>query len=280
MSALFSMLDIKDVRGSGFRAQLRQILSSGRFEKTILLLIIINAIMLGLETDEGIRDALSPVLDQLDTIILTIFVIEILLRIYAFGLDFWRDPWSLFDFVVVGITLIPATGNLSVLRAFRILRALRIVSAVPAMRRVVNGLLNALPGMGAITMLLLLILYVSSVMATKLFGASTPEYFDTLGNSAFSLFKVMTLEGWPDIADKVIENHGWAWAFFVIYILVTSFAVLNLFIGIIVDAMQPQSEAIEAAVEDTDQDVDEVLIELRALRREVKMLGSALSPDK
>ena len=141
------------------------------------------------------------------------------------------------------------------------------------MRRVVTGLLGALPGMGAITMLLLLILYVSSVMATKMFGVTNPEYFGSMGTSAFSLFKVMTLEGWPDIADAVIEHHPWAWAFFVVYILVTAFAVLNLFIGIIVDAMQPQNQAIEAAVEDTDHDVDEVLIELRALRREVRALG-------
>ena len=212
-------------------------------------------------------------MEQLDKIILTVFVIEILLRIYAFGADFWRDPWSIFDFLVVGITLIPATGNLSVLRSFRILRALRIISGVPSMRRVVSGLLGALPGMGAITMLLLLILYVSSVMATKMFGATNPEYFGSIGASAFSLFKVMTLEGWPDIADAVIEHHPWAWAFFVVYILVTAFAVLNLFIGIIVDAMQPQNQAIEAAVEDTEHEVDEVLIELRALRREVKALG-------
>ena len=273
MDTLFSLLAIKDKPASGFRAKLRQILHSHRFEHVILGLIIINAVMLGLDTDPNMAASLSPFLDQLDQIILAIFVIEILLRIYAFGGEFWRDPWSLFDFFVVGITLIPATGNLSVLRAFRILRALRIVSAVPSMRRVVSGLLNALPGMGAISMLLLLILYVASVMATKLFGETTPEFFGSLGGSAFSLFKVMTLEGWPDIADKVIENHPWAWAFFVLYILVTSFAVLNLFIGIIVDAMQPQNQAIEDAVEDTDHDVDEVLIELRALRREVKALS-------
>ena len=126
-------------------------------------------------------------------------------------------------------------------------------------------------------MLLLLILYVASVMSTKLFGVTTPEYFGTLGTSAFSLFKVMTLEGWPDIADTVIKSHPWAWAFFVIYILVTSFAVLNLFIGIIVDAMQPQNQAIEAAVEDTEHEVDEVLLELRALRREVKVLSEELN---
>jgi len=274
MSALFTIFDIKDAPQVGFRAKLRQILSSGRFEKAILLLIVINAIMLGLETDAGMRTAFSPYMEQLDKIILAIFVAEITLRVFAFGRNFWRDPWSIFDFLVVGITLIPATGNLSVLRAFRILRALRIVSGVPSMRRVVSGLLGAMPGMGAITMLLLLILYVSSVMATKLFGVTNPEFFGTLGASAFSLFKVMTLEGWPDIADAVIEHHSWAWAFFVIYILVTAFAVLNLFIGIIVDAMQPQNQAIEAAVEDTEHEVDEVLIELRALRREVKALAA------
>lgn len=272
MGALFSLFDVQDAPEQGFRAQLRQILSSWRFENIIIWLILINAIMLGLETDDGMRTALSPWLEQVDTVIISIFVVEILLRIFAFGSQFWRDPWSVFDFAVVSVTLIPATGNLSVLRAFRILRALRLISGVESMRRVVSGLLSALPGMGSISMLLVLILYVSAVMATKLFGATVPEFFGNLGTSTFSLFKVMTLEGWPDIADAVMEKHPWAWLFFVIYILVTAFAVLNLFIGIIVDAMQPQNQATLAAVEETDHDVDEVLVELRALRREVRAL--------
>lgn len=274
MSDSSSSLNIEGGPDEGVRGRLRQILSSGWFEKFIMTLIVINAITLGLETDEGVHAALSPYMSQLDTVILGVFVIEILLRIYAFGARFWRDPWSLFDFAVVSFALIPATGNLSVLRAFRILRALRLISNVPSMRRVVSGLLGALPGMGSITMLLLLILYVSSVMATKLFGATAPEYFGSLGGSAFSLFKVMTLEGWPDIADTVIKHHGWAWVFFVVYILVTSFAVLNLFIGIIVDAMQPQHEMIKEEVEDTERDIEEVLVELRALRSEVRAMRS------
>ena len=272
MSDITSAVDIEGNLDQRFRGRLRRVLSSGRFEKFIMTLIVINAITLGLETDQGIEAALSPYLAQLDKVILAIFAVEILLRIFAFGARFWRDPWSLFDFAVVSFALIPATGNLSVLRAFRILRALRLVSAVPSMRRVVSGLLGALPGMGSISLLLLLILYVSSVMATKLFGATVPEYFGSLGGSAFSLFKVMTLEGWPDIADAVIVHHSWAWAFFVVYILVTAFAVLNLFIGIIVDAMQPQNQAVRDEIEDTEREVDEVLMELRALRREVRAM--------
>ncbi len=269
MSDISSSVDIGDQADRGFRGWLRGVLSSTGFEKCIIALIVINAITLGIETDEGMKASLSPFIVYLDQIILAVFVVEILLRIFAFGGQFWRDPWSLFDFTVVSFALIPATGNLSVLRAFRILRAMRLVSSVPSMRRVVSGLLNALPGMGSISLLLVLILYVSSVMATKLFGPTVPEYFSSLGHSAFSLFKVMTLEGWPDIADAVIKFHPWAWTFFVLYILVTAFAVLNLFIGIIVDAMQPQNQAIHDEIDVAERELDEVLHELRALRTEV-----------
>jgi len=217
---------------------LRALIETERFEHFITGLIIVNAIALGLETSDTIMASYGPLLRAIDIIVLTIFVVEISARIVVHGRDFWRSGWSLFDFAVVAVALIPATGNLSVLRAFRIIRVLRLVSAFPSMQRVVKGLIEAIPGMGAIVMLLLLILYVSAVMATQLFGDEFPQFFGTLGASSFSLFQIMTLEGWPDIARQVLVVFPWAWIFFVVYILVTSFAVLNLFIGIIVDAMQ------------------------------------------
>ncbi|NKB28413.1 MAG: ion transporter [Rhodobacteraceae bacterium] len=260
-----------------FRPQISRIVNHPVFERVIIALILINAVILAMETSPRVMAAIGPVLEVLDRLILGIFVAEIAARLIADFRGFWRDPWRLFDFGVVAIALIPATGPLAVLRAFRILRVLRLVSAVPAMRRVVAGLLAALPGMGAIIMLLGMIFFVFSVISTKLFAAAFPDWFGTLGASAYTLFQVMTLESWSmGIVRPVMEAFPWAWMLFVPFIIVTAFAVLNLFIGVIVDAMQTQHNAEahderEAMAAETSA----ILAEVRALRAEVADLRQA-----
>ena len=147
---------------------------------------------------------------------------------------------------------------------------LRLIRVVPSLRRVVGGLMAALPGMGSITMLLLLVFYVFSVMATKLYGGVFPEWFGSIGASAYSLFQIMTLESWSmGIVRPVMEQFPMAWIFFIVFILCTSFTVLNLFIGIIVSAMQAEHEA--HANEDREQLMDnqrrisQELAEIRSL---------------
>ncbi len=261
------------------RDRLIKILDDPRFERVIIAIIIVNAITLGLETVPRVMATAGGLLMALDRVILGIFVTEIAVRLYARGWAFWRDPWRVFDFIVVAIALVPATGNLSVLRAFRILRVLRLVSTVPAMRRVVSGLLVAIPGMGSIVLLLGLIFYVFSVMATKLYGATFPLWFGSIGESAYSLFQIMTLESWSmGIVRPVMEVHPYAWAFFLPFILATAFTVLNLFIGIIVDAMQSQHQ--EEAHDERDAMLAQsrqVLAEVQALRGEVADLRMRLS---
>jgi len=263
------------------RATVKAFITQSWVERAIMILIVINAITLGLETSDTVMATWGPLLRTIDIIILSIFVSEVVARMYAHGAAFWRDPWSIFDFLVVGVALVPATGNLSVLRSLRIIRALRLISAVPSMRRVVSGLLKAIPGMGSVTMLLLLILYVSAVMATSMFGDGFPEYFGTLGASAFSLFQIMTLENWPDIARSVIAKHPSAWIFFVVYILLTSFAVLNLFIGIIVDAMQSEQPTAEDLAHDvagqTEDELDAIALQMAGLREDMAEMRSTLS---
>ena len=263
-----------------FIERLRQIVEARRFERFITALIIVNAITLGLETSQTAMARFGPALEALDRAILAVFVIELLMRILVHGRAFWRDPWSLFDFSVVAVALVPATGNLSVLRALRVIRALRLITAFPSMRRVVGGLIKAIPGMGSVVALLLLIFYVASVMATRMFGAAFPDWFGTIGLSAFTLFQIMTLESWADGKVRpVMEVFPWAWAFFVPFILVTSFAVLNLFIGIVVDAMQREAaaareavhEEAEEAVETVEGDIDRLAAEVRALRAELQL---------
>lgn len=209
-----------------------------------------------------------------DRIILGLFVMELALRLTARGARFFREPWSVFDLAVVGLAFIPATGSLSALRALRVLRLLRLVSAVPSMRRVIEGLLRALPGMGAIAALLLLIVYIGAVIAANLFGADHPERFGSLGRAALTLFEVLTLEGWADLQREVMATHAWAWLFFVPFVIVTTLAVLNLFVAVIVEAMQSEvTEALEAEEAAVTQ-------QLGALRAEVAALRQDLARDR
>lgn len=153
------------------RQKLLEIVEASWFERLVMGLIVVNAITLGMETSSIMMERYGSVLGIFDKAILTVFVLEIIMRFYVRGpITYWKDPWRVFDFCVVAVALIPATGSLSVLRAFRILRILRLISGVQAIRRVVTGLLAAIPGMGSVVLLLCLIFYVFSVMATELFG--------------------------------------------------------------------------------------------------------------
>jgi voltage-gated sodium channel len=247
------------------RERVTRLVESTAFQRAIVVVIVFNAITLGLETSDAIMERAGGVLHVLDRTVLVVFVVELVLRLYAYRLRFFRDPWSLFDLFVVGVALVPASGGLSVLRALRILRALRLVSAVPGMRKVVNGLLSALPGMVSIVLLLGLVLYIGSVLATELYGDTAPDHFGHLGNSLFTLFQVMTGEAWPDIAAQVLPAHPTAWIFFVVFILTSTFVVLNLFTAVVVSAMEPERRE-ELQIDAT------VLAEIRALRAEIAQL--------
>lgn len=260
------------------RQRLADFLSSSRWERTIIAVILLNALVLGLETDAGIVAAFGPWLMALDMAILTIFTIEIVSRIYAFGPRFFRDPWSLFDLTIVVIALIPASGPFQVLRSLRILRALRLVSVMPSLRRVVGGLIAALPGMGSIMVLMLMLFYVAAVMATNLFGASHPDWFGSLSASFYTLFQMMTLDSWSSgIVRPIMQTYPLAWLFFIPFLLLSTYAVLNLFIGVIVSAMQEETEASATADRKAMQDESAlVLTELRALKAEVTALRDRL----
>lgn len=249
------------------------------FERLVLTVIVFNAITLGLETSGSIMASYGGLLHVLDEIMLWFFVAELAIRMFAFGWRFWRDPWAVFDFFVVAITLLPQTGNLSVLRAMRILRALRLITAIPSVKRVVTGLLVAIPSMSSIIILVLLINYIFAVMATKMFGAEFDKNFGTIGASLFTFFQIMTLDGWgSEVVRPVMEKHPWAWAFFLPYIIFVTFAVLNLFIGIVVDAMQQQQEvSTETVISVTQSEYQHLVAEIGALRTELKAMRSDIA---
>lgn len=260
-----------------WRERLRSLVDGDRFQRFIVAVIVVNAVTLGLETSDRMVAGYGWLLHAVDRIALAIFVVELVLRLVAHGPRFFRDPWSVFDFIIVGIALIPASGAFSVLRALRILRVLRLVTLVPSMRGVVAALLTAVPGMASIAALLGLLIYIAAVMATQLFSDGVPDRFGDLGTSLFTLFQVMTTDDWANIARAAMAVQPLAWIFFVVYMLFSTFAVLNLFIAVVVRAMEEQvatevkadvaehhrEDAVAAAV---------ILEEVRALRTEIAEL--------
>lgn len=267
----------------GVRTRLRGFIELRWVQNGIIALILINAGLLGLETWPFAMAAAGGLIVALDRAILAVFVVEIAMRLFVHRSAFWRDPWSVFDFLVVAIALLPATGQLAVLRALRVLRVLRLLTMVPSMRRVVGALLGAVPGLLSIGLVLLVIYYVFAVIATNLFAADYPEWFGHLGRSLYTLFQIMTLESWSmGIARPVMENFPYAWAFFVPFILVATFTMLNLFIAIIVNAMQTFNEQEQqetvAVVEHAREHIEADLhAEVRGMREEIRELKKLLS---
>ena len=260
---------------------LRALLASRRTEQAITVLIILNAVILGLETSDTVMASWGAWLHWADRALLAVFVVEIAARLIVHRLAFFRDPWSLFDFVVVGVALIPATGAFAVLRALRVLRVLRLITVAPSLKRVVSALISALPGMGAIVMLLGLVFYVSAVMATMLFGERFPQWFGDLGASAYSLFQIMTLESWSmGIVRPVMEVYPYAWAFFVPFILATAFTMLNLFIGVVVNAMQEEhDELLKAEHEEVEAHLRQAAAEREQARAESAAEAKVLTDE-
>jgi len=256
------------------REQIGTFIEAPKVQNLITGLIIVNAIVLGLETWEPAERRFGGVLHVVDAAILWVFVAEIAGKMIGRGFRFFKSGWNIFDFIIVGIALVPSSGALSVLRALRILRVLRLLSVVPQMRTVVSALLHAIPGMMSVGALIGLIFYVSSVLTTNIFGASFPDWFGSIGASMYTLFQIMTLESWSmGIVRPVMEVYPHAWIFFILFILATSFTVLNLFIGIIVDAMQSQHKD-----ENEEHHSDAVMVheDIASLRREIADLHGEL----
>lgn len=248
------------------QTRLKLFIESAWVRNAILFVILFNAIILGMETSKPIMATAGDLILFLDAVCLAIFVVELVIKLVVYRLSFFRNGWNIFDFVIVGISLLPGSGGLSVLRALRILRLLRVISVAPSLRRVVEGFVTALPGMMSVFVLMGMMFYIGAVMATKLFSESFPEWFGTLGASGYTLFQIMTLESWSmGIVRPVMEVYPYAWAFFLPFILVTTFAVVNLLVGLIVNSMQDaHAEEGNAA---TDAYRDEVMAKLEAIER-------------
>ncbi|WP_306046065.1 ion transporter [Nioella sp. MMSF_3534] len=247
-------------------------LETALVRNTIIGVIVFNAVILGLETSDEAMTRAGGLITALDRICLAIFVVELTAKLIAYGTRFFRSGWNLFDAVIIGIALVPGGQGLSVLRSLRILRVLRVISVAPRLRRVVEGFVRALPGMGSVFLLMGIIFYIGAVMATKLFSASFPDWFGDLGRSLYTLFQIMTLESWSmGIVRPVLEVYPYAWAFFVPFIMITTFAVVNLLVGLIVNSMQDAHSEEETAQTETYR--DEVLERLKAIEARLDRQG-------
>jgi voltage-gated sodium channel len=262
--------------------------------RIIISLILLNAITLGLETDRIISAEYGRLLKWVDTSLLIVFTVEILLKLFAYQLHFFRSGWNVFDFLIVSIAWVPASGPLAILRAFRILRILRLLSVVPQMRRVISALGHSIPGMSSVIGVLMLIFYVCAVLSTKLFGQhpdpNMQEWFGSISASAYTLFQVMTLESWSmGIVRPTMEIFPWSGIFFIPFIIITSFAVLNLFIGIIVDAMQmaqgessrdDKAELKTYTHDEVVQLTKHITVEMDSLKSMLKNIEKQIQPSK
>jgi voltage-gated sodium channel len=240
MSDLERLLSNKNL--PGWRAKIATWVESRPVQVFIVAVILLNAAVLGAETSPELVQRHGELLRILDKACLVIFIIELGLKLAAFRGLFWRSGWNWFDFIVVGIALVPAAGPWAVLRSLRVLRVLRLLTVVPQLRRVVAAFLHSIPGLFGVVAVMMIFFYTASVLATTLFGPEFPAWFGTIGKSLYSLFQIMTLESWSmGIVRPVMEVFPWAWAFFVPFIMIATFTILNLFIGIIVSTMQELS---------------------------------------
>jgi voltage-gated sodium channel len=261
---------------------IEKIVNNKQFQIFIVILILFNAAILGLMTLD-IPAGLMATLQFLDDACLAIFVVEIVMKLVVMRGRYFRDGWNVFDIVVVGIALMPNTGALSVLRALRVLRLLRLATAVPSMRRVINGMFAALPGGASVAGVLFIMYYVGAIIGVTLFKDTVPQHFGDIGTTFFTLFKMMTLEGWPDIASVVIEKHPQAWIFFVVFIIFTTFTTLNLLFGIIVDAMEKaKEEEVREEMAEQGVTIDDISdgMRLAKIEEEIKRISTMLAEMK
>lgn len=237
---LLNLLERNNV--SRMRIRLAEWIESRRIQTFIIGVILLNALILGLETSKAAMDSFGPLLLVIDKICLAIFIAELLIKMFSYRSHFWRSGWNIFDFAVVAIALVPGAGVWAVLRSLRVLRVLRLLTAIPSLKKVVAAFIHSIPGLSGVMAVMSIFFYTTGVLATKLFGETHPDWFGTLGASLYTLFQVMTLESWSmGIVRPVMETHPWAFAFFVPFIIIATFTILNLFIGIIVSTMQELS---------------------------------------
>ncbi|MEO9967685.1 MAG: ion transporter [Reichenbachiella sp.] len=257
------------------RERLGVFLESSKFQNFIVSLIVVNSITIGMETSKSWMNSYGGFFDQLDNIILGIFVIEVILKIYAFGFRFFKNAWNIFDFLIVAIAVVPAAGSFSVFRTIRILRTLRLIKNVPKLRVIIEALIKSIPSIGWIMVLLMTVFYIFAVLATNLYGSDFPQWFGGIGESMFTLFQIMTLESWSSgIARPMMEVTPYAYFFFIPFILIATYTTLNIFIAIVVNTMNELH--IQDSREEEAKMVEMIMTEHKKSQEQIEHLGAKI----
>ncbi len=249
------------------------------FERIIISLIIVNAIVLGIETYPVIAIPFESLLLSINQLILLIFVLEAVLKITASAPVFSRyfgDGWNLFDFSVVVFSLIPQTGEYALIaRTIRLLRILRLITAVPELRLIVSTLIKSLPGLGNVILLISIVFYIYAIAGFHLFHEHDPFHWGSLGVSLITLFRVLTLEDWTDVMYSAMELYPLAWIFFVSFVVIAAFIVINLFIAVVINNLHKAQHEMEL-VQDENLDA-EILHTLTESKKSLERIERALS---
>jgi voltage-gated sodium channel len=250
-----------------FAGACRRIADSSRFQALIISVILANAVVLGLETYDSLDDEVGGLLHTLNSVFLGVFTVEVAIRVFAYGRrpqEFFRSGWNVFDFVVVGAAYLPfVRESVTLLRMARLLRIARLLSVIPGLRIVVLGIARSLAPIGGMAALTFFVLYLYGMLGWLWFGDHDPDRFGNIGQSLLTLFQVLTLEGWNDVLDTEMQLTSWAWVYFVSFVLIGTFVVLNVVIAIIVNSMdevrameleQERKELVAAALSDGEPD--------------------------
>ena len=250
----------------------KNLVQSQNFQNFIMAIILLNGITMGFEVSSYYDTQYNQGFHLFNLFVISIFTIEIMMRIFVYKLSFFKDPWSLFDLAIVVISLIPTGEGFEIFRVLRVLRLFRLITVVPQMRGIVTALLKVIPGIASIGALLTLFFYIFAIMSTQLFGEKFPQWFGTLGESFYTLFQIMTLESWSmGIVRPIMEIYPLAWVFFVPFIFLATFIIVNLIIAIVVDAMNEMKEN-EETQKDISIDSTDIKHEVIQLRNEITEL--------
>ena len=248
------------------QAWARRLVDSRAFQIFIITLIVANAITIGFETVPSIVDSYGDMLLLFNHVVLAVFIVEIALKLLAEWprpFHYFRDGWNVFDFLVVALSLVPATGEFAMAaRLIRLLRVFRLVSTLPELRLIVATLVRSVPGMANVIVLMSIIFYVYGVMGYHLFHEHDPEHWSSLGISLLTLFRVVTLEDWTDVMYTAMELHPMAWVFFVSFVVVGTFVIINLFIAVVINNLDAAKQERLATLTEPGTK-DELLRELR-----------------
>ena len=261
---------------------IQKIVESKLFQNFIIGLIILNGITMGMETSKDIMGSIGAFINIFDKLVISIFTVEIIMRIYVYRGSFFKDPWSLFDFTIVAISLVPASSGFEIFRILRVLRLFRLITVVPQMRKIVLALVSVIPGMVSIAALLILFFYIFAIMATNLYSETFPQWFGTLGESFYTLFQIMTLESWSmGIVRPIMEQHPLAWTFFIPFIFVATFIMINLIIAVVVDAMgEIQHNDSDKVCDQITTSEDHTVKEIESLKVEIRELKQIILDQK